>query len=103
MTRRKTHVNFSRLTVASFAAVLAACASLPPPVVERNGAEPVPEVRAPETDVIAAQSGTDAPRAQVRYGSGEMIDQQAANSPPTASDEAAGAARFNFEGESVHA
>ena len=45
----------------------------------------------------------DTPRAQVRRGTGEVINRAAAAAPPPGLGATSGEATFNFEGESVHA
>ncbi|MBA3487914.1 MAG: type II secretion system secretin GspD, partial [Lysobacter sp.] len=97
-------------------ALLASCASTPSPTVRRDG-----------TFNPAAQAGTVArgtggatrvaggvqsealeaedtgPRPQIRRGTGQMINSQAASAAPPDLGGSSGAATFNFEGESLHA
>lgn len=93
-------------------ALLASCVSTPSPVVRRDG-----------TFNPAAQAGTIAratgiaggvqseelaaedvgPRPQIRRGTGQMINRQAAAAAPPDLGGSSGAATFNFEGESLHA
>lgn len=62
------------------------------PVDARAGIEPIVEPLA-----------ADGPRAQVRRGTGEVINRAAAAAPRPGLGATSGEATFNFEGESVHA
>ncbi|HEY5972849.1 MAG TPA: type II secretion system secretin GspD [Pseudoxanthomonas sp.] len=98
----------SRLILVSLlTGLLAACASVPVPDVRRNAAadsaanaaagaqtSPLPSTEEPESG----------PQAQIRRGSGQVINRSAAAAPlPSLAGARSGAATFNFEGESVHA
>jgi general secretion pathway protein D len=114
------------LVAGALAAVLAACASSPVPLVRRDAvANPAAEagasgvqVRTAGTDAILAEAAdaapgaatatpapaTDAgPQPQIRRGSGRVINREAASAPPPNLGGSTGAATFNFEGESLHA
>lgn len=90
--------------------LLAACASMPPPSVRRDGVAPPTAQRAPAagantTTVGGVQAeplaGEDdaGPLAQIRRGSGQVINRVAAASPPPNMGGSTGEATFNFEGE----
>lgn len=99
--------------VAMLATLLAACASTPSPVLRRdanleNGA---PAGTAASEDQ-ASQSGAGRdkleapdvdPRPVIRRGNGQTINRAAASAPPPNLRGTTGEARFNFEGESLHA
>lgn len=85
--------------------LLAACASMPAPTLSRG------QQRAP-TPAAAGQTGIQAeplqedeagPRAQIRRGSGQVINQGVAASSPPNLGGSTGEASFNFEGEPLHA
>ena len=82
--------------------VLAACASMPPPTLSR-GQQPRP----PAADGAGVQAepleDEAGPRAQIRRGSGQVINQGAASTPPPGLGGSSGEASFNFEGEPLHA
>jgi general secretion pathway protein D len=97
---------------ACVATVLVACSTTPPPTIRREAHI----VRAPQPPTAAGaqvSSGvlveplvTDAdgrPRAQIRRGTNQVINQSAAAAPPPSFGGSSGAASFNFEGESLHA
>lgn len=93
---------------ACLAALLAACASSPSPTVRRDAGTQVPAPGTPGAATAGgkAPDGTDAddiPRAQIRRGSGVVIDREAAASPPPNLAGSTGEATFNFEGESLQA
>ena len=97
------------LLAALLAGLLAACASVPTPTVQRSGNRAVPVMRssidgqatAPATDSTPETLG---PQAQIHRGTGQVINREAAAAPPPhLSGASSGAATFNFEGESVHA
>ena len=84
--------------------ILAGCASMPPPTLSRAQQRP-PAAVAPGTAGIQAETLEDeeGPRAQIRRGSGQVINQGvAATSPPNLGG-STGEASFNFEGEPLHA
>ncbi len=108
---------FSRTFVAAMlAAMLAACASTPAPVVHRgnagmpivqggtgNGAAGTTPAEAVSQQPLAdAQDAAD-PKPIIRRGTGKVINQQAASAPPPSFGGTTGAATFNFEGESLQA
>ncbi|KAA2284978.1 type II secretion system secretin GspD [Arenimonas fontis] len=93
---------------AALLVLLAGCASVPAPTIQR-GADPLAGqgVGAPAGE--SAEIGGDAAAAapapvspQLSPGSGQVINQRLAATPPPSLD-APGEATFNFEGESVHA
>ncbi len=103
-------LRFQVTTVACLATLLAACATTPAPTVRRDG----PAMRAPQaTDAAARPLGgvlaesldadDDVARVQLRRGTGQVINRSAAAAPPPNLGGTSGEARFNFEGESVHA
>jgi len=106
--------------VAVLATVIAACASMPPPNVQRRG----DDSRAPAAGTSSAgdtgrsvvvtgvngvkseplQEGADAgARPLIRRGTGQVINRSAASAPPPNLGATSGAATFNFEGESLQA
>lgn len=87
--------------------MLAACASTPTPEMRRGSQVSPGEVvpgsaqTSPMQEEEPPQAG---PQAQIRRGSGQMINRSAAAAPlPSLGGASSGAATFNFEGESVHA
>ncbi|MDO5505313.1 MAG: type II secretion system secretin GspD [Pseudoxanthomonas suwonensis] len=103
--------------VAFLAALLAACASIPPPDMRREARHPayphVPAADASLATVPGSAAGTvgvqqeplpatTGARAQVRRGTGEVINLGAATAPPPGIGASSGQVRFNFEGESLH-
>ncbi len=91
--------------VASFAFVVAlgGCASTTTPTLKRsaqvgatNGADAPAEAEALADEDLK-------PKAQISRGSGEPINRRAAATPPPDIGATSGEARFNFEGESLHA
>jgi general secretion pathway protein D len=98
------------LLAAVLAGLLAACASVPTPTVQRDGDRFVPVVRS-NADGTVADGATTAtttealgPQAQIHRGTGQVINREAAAAPPPhLSGASSGAATFNFEGESLHA
>ena len=105
--RPRVHIVFA----ATLAVLLAACASIPAPVVQRGTDA---RVGATTTDVnakttggvskqpLAANESAD-PRPVIRRGTGQVINRQAAAAPPPNFGGTTGAATFNFEGESLQA
>ena len=99
--------------------LLAACATVPAPTISREGdlraAPPAGaadgEAPRTETVIIDGQARTlvvgdpapDGPQAQLRRGTGVVIDRAAAAAPPPGLAATTGAVTFNFEGESLHA
>ncbi|WP_202839841.1 type II secretion system secretin GspD [Luteimonas saliphila] len=90
---------------ACLAILLAACASMPPPTLSRG------QQRAPVQAGAAGPGGVQAevleddegPRAQIRRGTGQVINQGAAAAAPPNLGGSTGEASFNFEGEPLHA
>ncbi|SEK45741.1 type II secretion system protein D (GspD) [Pseudoxanthomonas sp. GM95] len=87
--------------------LLAGCATAPVPEVQRRGNPANPEAAAgaaqtsPLESAEAPQAG---PQAQIRRGSGQVINRSAAAAaPPALSGGTNGSATFNFEGESLPA
>ena len=91
--------------VASFALVLtlAGCASTPTPTLKRNA--DIGAMTGSDTPAQAEPlAGEDLkPKAQISRGTGEPINRRAAATPPPDIGATSGEARFNFEGESLHA
>jgi len=83
----------------TLALLLAACAT-PMPEIQRRGAAdmPVPVVRS-----TPLEDEADGPRAQVRHGSGQTINQAAASAPRPGLAASSGESTFNFEGAPLHA
>lgn len=89
--------------------LLASCVSAPVADVRRAG-------QAPQSSVASGQAGVDdvttapldapkddgLPRPQIRRGTGQVINREAAGSPPPNLGGTTGEAVFNFEGESLH-
>ena len=102
---------FAAVFAASLTILLAACATMPPPIVQRNGPQPAASaVGAPTTtsadggivngaEPIPEQDAV--PRAVIHRGSGRTINTEAANAPPPGFAASTGSASFNFEGESL--
>ncbi|MEN5117758.1 type II secretion system secretin GspD [Luteimonas sp. TWI662] len=90
-------------------ALLAGCATAPPPTVRRDadlrqGVEADATGVADGPRVQSLVDDDDRPRPQIRRGSGTVINRGAAAAPPpTLGGTTTGQASFNFEGESVHA
>ncbi len=85
---------------ATLAMLLAGCAT-PMPGIQREGT-----TNAPPMPVIQAESLEDTdqqPRAQVRHGSGQTINQAAASAPRPGLAASSGESTFNFEGAPLHA
>lgn len=113
-------MNFRSTVYVPFAAMLsvmlAACASTPPPVIKRSADRPAqtvvdsqtqtpadPTVRSEPLDATEAPAKDGRPRPQIRRGNGRVINSAAANAPLPDIGATSGEARFNFEGESLHA
>ncbi|KLJ02372.1 type II secretion system secretin GspD [Luteimonas sp. FCS-9] len=100
---------FRTIAIGTCIALLAGCASAPPPTLRRD-ADLRQGVEADATGVADGPrvqplvDDDDRPRPQIRRGSGTVINQGAAAAPPpTLGGGTTGQASFNFEGESVHA
>ncbi|GAB1594547.1 type II secretion system secretin GspD [Lysobacter claricitrinus] len=95
--------------------ILAGCTTVTPPVVRRDGRldGPVAGTSSAPTDaVVTSHDGVttaplethdEGPRAQIRRGTGTVINNRVASAPPSRLGGSSGAATFNFEGESVQA
>lgn len=99
--------------------LLASCTTAPVPEMRREGdligARVTGVNRTPATATAPGTAGEtvsttpleaedEAPRAQIRRGTGQVINRAAASAPPPAlRGGSSGAATFNFEGESLHA
>lgn len=93
------------VALAAFAltVTLAACSAGPVPVVKRSP-DPALEAGSAQTRPLPAADEDDPlPQARLYRGSGQVIDQGVAGSPPPNLGGSSGEARFNFEGESLHA
>ncbi|HRN62633.1 MAG TPA: type II secretion system secretin GspD [Luteimonas sp.] len=90
---------------ACLAVLLAACASMPPPNLSRGTQRPPAQATDGAADGVRTEALEDAegPRAQIRRGSGQVINQGAATAPPPNLGGSTGEASFNFEGEPLHA
>ncbi|QSX79714.1 type II secretion system secretin GspD [Agrilutibacter solisilvae] len=93
---------------------LAACSTAPVADIRRDanpqalktqaGTSSADEVVLPARDGVQPLPDTEqGPRPQIRRGTGQVINQQAASAPPPALPTTGGGATFNFEGESLHA
>jgi general secretion pathway protein D len=98
------------LIAATLATLLAACSSIPAPVVQRNAGPPVAGQQAGTAGssdsgvATRALEPDDAPaRPVIRRGTGQVINRSAASAPMPAFAGSSGSATFNFEGESLHA
>ncbi|MCI4567679.1 type II secretion system secretin GspD [Lysobacter sp. CFH 32150] len=98
--------NLAALLGAALVTVLASCASAPTPTVQRGGHMP-PASTSAGTQVTPlpkeAEPEAASPQAQIRRGTGQVINRAAASAPPPNLGGTSGAATFNFEGESVQA
>ena len=101
---------FAAAFAACLLALLAGCASMPPPIVQRNGSPPATSasttgVPAATTAVGGIVDGAEpireedaVPRAVIHRGSGRTINAAAASAPPPGFAASTGSASFNFEG-----
>ena len=98
-------MNFRPYLAAFLATALVACASAPTPTVQRN--ERLPAVSAGTSTTATTTTPLEAeaagPQAQIRRGTGQVINRSAASAPPPNLGGSSGAATFNFEGESLQA
>ncbi|TXH71565.1 MAG: type II secretion system protein GspD [Lysobacteraceae bacterium] len=99
----------SAFFIAALAAMLAACAATPTPVVQRNSgkvvrgdAQSAAGDAQVQTQPLEDEAATS-PRPRIRRGTGEVINRAAASEPPRDIGATSGEASFNFEGESLHA
>ena len=86
--------------------LLAACASMPPPTLSRGQVRPPAATGQSAADGVQTEAlaeDDEGPRAQIRRGSGQVINQGAASSTPPNLGGSTGEASFNFEGEPLHA
>ena len=93
--------NWTKAALAATLAMLLAGCATPMPGLQRAGT-----TNAPPMPVIQAESLEDAdeqPRAQVRHGSGQTINQAAASAPRPGLAASSGESTFNFEGAPLHA
>jgi general secretion pathway protein D len=105
---------FAACLAAFLATALAACATMPPPTIQRHGAV----AQAPQagtssgSGVVTTVNGVptalpndaDAvPQAIIRRGTGQVINRSAASAPLPNLRASSGSATFNFEGESLQA
>jgi general secretion pathway protein D len=117
MNRRSTAYVFF---AAALVTMLAACATAPAPTMQRNAANRTVDKPSSDAQTTAGQTvrsepldgaAADAagksedgrPRAQIRRGNGRVINSAAATAPLPDIGATTGEARFNFEGESLHA
>ncbi|MCW5581510.1 MAG: type II secretion system protein GspD, partial [Luteimonas sp.] len=95
--------SFCRTVFATLLLVLlAACASMPPPNLSRGQQRPPPaDARGGvQAEELADDEG---PRAQIRRGTGQVVNQHVAAAPPPNLAGSTGEATFNFEGEPLQA
>ena len=97
--------SFCQAVAAAFLSVLlAACASMPPPSLSRGQSAPPAAGTAKQGGVQTETLEDDeGPRAQIRRGTGQVVNQRAAQAPPPNLGGSTGEATFNFEGEPVQA
>ncbi|MCC8362551.1 type II secretion system secretin GspD [Lysobacter sp. A6] len=107
--------NFAAFLCAATLVALAGCTSQPVanirkdgdrsgPVIQSNLPRPVLDGTGTTTSELPDNATiTGAPSAQIRRGSGEVINRSAASAPPPNLGGSSGAATFNFEGESLPA
>ena len=102
--------NIRTALAALLVTVLAACGTVPPPKVQREGATPrVAQMPpggfnadgSPRTEALPDDDGEA--RAQIRRGTGQVINRGAASAPPPSLGGTSGSATFNFEGEALQA
>jgi general secretion pathway protein D len=101
------------MLAALLATVLAACATAPAPTIRRDavlddapvaGASAADESgEAPSQEKQPLEAPDVDPRPVIRRGTGQTINRSAASAPPPNLGGTTGEARFNFEGESLHA
>src|SRR5690606_8591750 len=105
MIPNRKHPTLRLLLAALAAGMLAACASVPPPTVQR-GADPLAAAAANAfQDGEQNEATATGLQPVIRRGNGEVIDRAAAASPvrelPDLSSATTGAATFNFEGAPI--
>ena len=96
--------SFKPVAASCLALLLAACATMPPPNIRRDGVHaPPPAAGTADAGVQAEPLEDEGPRAQIRRGTQQVINRGAAAAAPPNIGGTTGQAEFNFEGESVHA
>ena len=91
---------------AALCTMLVACAIATAPQIKRKPAGSEPQAGDAVTSEpleSEAEAGDGRPRPRIRRGNGQVINQAAANAPLPDIGATSGEARFNFEGESLHA
>ncbi len=88
----------SRISTPLLAGLLAACASIPPPAIQRSAAPPAAEPAAAAAAASEAADAARAPQAVIRRGTGQVIDADAARSAPPLPAVSGAGSTFNFEG-----
>lgn len=100
------------LVALAIASVLAGCTTAPVPSVRREAVIDAPSAGTSSAAASASNGAVAitpladddaAPVAQIRRGTGQVINRGAASAPPPNLGGSSGAANFNFEGESLHA
>ncbi|WP_460830394.1 type II secretion system secretin GspD [Lysobacter humi (ex Lee et al. 2017)] len=101
------------LSALAIASILAGCASQPVADIRREGRLDGPVAGTPASATVVGANGEivstplpeqeAGPTAQIRRGTGQVINRQAAAAPLPNPGGSSGAATFNFEGESLHA
>ncbi len=104
------------LAITACLVALAGCTSQPVATIKKDGDRGVPVIQSnlprPQMDTTTGTTTTPvgetpaaegAPSAQLKRGTGEVINRSAASAPPPNLGGSSGAATFNFEGESLHA
>ena len=97
---------FCRTAIAALlCGLLAACASMPPPNLSRGQQRPpaAPAAGAPGGVQSGELADDEGPRAQIRRGTGQVVNQHVAAAPPPNLAGSTGEATFNFEGEPLQA
>src|SRR5690606_10139866 len=83
--------------------LLAACASMPPPTLSRAAPQPAAPSTAEGGAEVAPLPEDEGPRAQLRRGTGQDINQRVPSATPPNLGGSTGEASVNFEGEPLHA
>jgi general secretion pathway protein D len=95
-------MNVRPFLAAAMLGLLAACAGMPAPQMQRAQQLPGTQPAGVHAERLPETMGGDGPRPVIRRGAGAPINQAAASAPPP-SLASSGQASFNFEGESLHA